>query len=700
MDQRHSDQAMWHQIEDLENASKIPAKQRAVKISGAVEKLVSEAYETGLSNASVEKLIDIITLPNELDQASLGALVKNMYPADKVTDSIVIKVVTSFGHGRKKPSFAIQALLLKWLIMVYEVLEHPGVLSQLYGVLFNLLDTMAIRAPLCHLLSLITRRKHVRTFRIQMLMELTRHAGNEPPLVGLVRVYKDFYPDVIVGDTTQGRASVFRHPNPEWRETLLELQHLRSLNAQENLGEKDQRFTIGGGSDARFRQGKSSIVPTVHTSRAQENSTTLEEIEDASDLIHKLEKIEMPNQLVAVIDDPLLQKLLQIRSSAYTIQRIDNWLLAFFEDQLQSAEFSDKNVLGMLSAVRSYTQYTKILPSACIQYLRAMLPTWDGSTGRDIILDLLTYMPISSFNEIYQSTFVALEEAVLADTTGKVALLQFYTGLLRQWTTNLLTTPEPTASDGVIVKELLQHTNKLALTLLQTAPNVSSYSNILDFYEQVAVVISHPKLAQLRCITLPPDQVIYFLQFTNSINTISRLCQVLALYKKAFAAAMAPQTKGISHSYHKDYVNRFNGFLMDICNCVWRNRAFSTEDVNALGCLLPPASATVLTRYTAGVNQRLPFGSLFNLSFSPVLCLFSISYLREEEDAQDESIAIRHAGPATQTSLKQLGNDGGLTISWADYRLGVLRYLERQGLNGIGELMYNTMKPLMKNDKA
>lgn len=40
-------------------------------------------------------------------------------------------------------------------------------------------------------------------------MELMRQAGNEPALVGLVRVYKDYYPDVIVGDAVAGRASVF-----------------------------------------------------------------------------------------------------------------------------------------------------------------------------------------------------------------------------------------------------------------------------------------------------------------------------------------------------------------------------------------------------------------------------------------------------------------------------------------------------------
>lgn len=49
----------------------------------------------------------------------------------------------------------------------------------------------------------------------------------------------------------------------------------------------------------------------------------------------------------------------------------------------------------------------------------------------------------------------------------------------------------------------------------------------------------------------------------------------------------------------------------------------------------------------------------------------------------------------TQRSLAQLGKDGGVQLSWASYRLGVLQYLEGKGVKGVGELMYNTMKHLM-----
>lgn len=44
---------------------------------------------------------------------------------------------------------------------------------------------------------------------IHLSLELTRQAGNDTALVGLMRVYKDYYPDVIIGDTSSRRASVF-----------------------------------------------------------------------------------------------------------------------------------------------------------------------------------------------------------------------------------------------------------------------------------------------------------------------------------------------------------------------------------------------------------------------------------------------------------------------------------------------------------
>ncbi|KUJ11771.1 Mis6-domain-containing protein [Mollisia scopiformis] len=687
---------------DLESASKRPAKQRAIKISGLIDRVCSKAYDDGFLVEELHRVVDTITLANELDQGSLSNLIRNLYPVSKVPDSVVIKVVSSLGNGRFKPSYNTQAGLLKWLVMVYDVLENPRMLSQLYSIIFNLLDTAAIRPQLCHVLSLITRRKHVRPFRIQLLMELVRRAGNEPPLIGLMRVFKDYYPDVIVGDATAGRASVFTHPNPEWRARLSEVQDLHLQRTQDALPIEQRTFRIANKGTNALKRKRGSVIPYVYTSHAQEFSTTLEEIEDVHEFVQKFEKIDPPNQLVAVISDPLLQKFLHLRSSEVDSSRIDSWLLAFFEDQLQNSGTEKDGILEMLDAILKYARYTKNLPPACLSYLQSMISFWNGNTGADTILGLLTYVPLADFEDLYASTFRLLEGAILCDgtTESKLRLLRFYGSLLDQWITTLLSQPKPIAAAGQAIKLLMEHVSDLSLTIIQSSIDTGALCTVLEFYERAAASTMHSNLKSVVRISLPPAELIYTLHFTNSLAIQSKLCALLAIYKKAFEFAMAPKNAMKQESYSSVYVNGFNGFLMDLCNCLWRSKAFNYADPNARGCLLDPTVNVVLSKYISTLDGSLSLLTLFTFSYSPLLCLLAISHIRELEDASVDEIERRHAGPVSQMSLKQLENQGGMKLSWQDYRLGFLHYLERRGVLGISELMYNTMKHLMPSKEV
>ncbi len=329
-----------------------------------------------------------------------------------------------------------------------------------------------------------------------------------------------------------------------------------------------------------------------------------------------------------------------------------------------------------------------------------MIPEWDGSTGRDVILRLMVYTPLKPFDELYQSTFEPLEQAVLDDGTveSKTALLSFYTLLLDQWSISLHAEPSPTVQAAEPLSALIAHVNSLALTIVQSSLSISTISIILTFYERIVALITNPALTACIRIILPPAELIYTLAFTTSLAILSRLCAILALYKKAFEVAMAPKvTPGLV--YPGPYVNHFNGFLMDLCNCLWRSRAFNTSDPNAMGCLLPPSVTSSLARYASSLETAHALAALFALSLSPTICLLAIEYVRELEDAAAEEIVKRHAGPVFDKTLKQLDRDGGLRLQFADYRLGVLRYMENKGVDGVGELMYNTMKNLMPSKR-
>jgi centromere protein I len=277
-----------------------------------------------------------------------------------------------------------------------------------------------------------------------------------------------------------------------------------------------------------------------------------------------------------------------------------------------------------------------------------------------------------------------------------------YTNILHHWTTILQSIDSLPAQTNQMITDLSAHVNSLVLSVIQMFPSISIHSAVLEFYEQYCRIVADDDLVSKVRIELPPPLLVYTLFFNGSLATVSRLCQILARYKKGFELAMSIKSQGNSQgktalSYNRAYVGMYNGFLMDICNCFWRTRAFGDTDPNAQGCLVPRPTVTALVSYVPSVEKTFNLASLFSFSYSPVLCLFSIQSLRALEDAEteiDSSIETRHAGPVTQSSLAKLSTMGGIRLSWQDYRIGVLESLGAQGFGGVAELLKNTMTVL------
>ncbi len=72
-------------------------------------------------------------------------MIKNLYPAQQVPGDVIITIVAALGHGKGKPTPGTQDSLVKWLVLVHEIIEDVGILSRLYGVLFGMLDMISIR---------------------------------------------------------------------------------------------------------------------------------------------------------------------------------------------------------------------------------------------------------------------------------------------------------------------------------------------------------------------------------------------------------------------------------------------------------------------------------------------------------------------------------------------------------------------------
>lgn len=298
---------------------------------------------------------------------------------------------------------------------------------------------------------------------------------------------------------------------------------------------------------------------------------------------------------------------------------------------------------------------------------------------------------------------------------SRTALLGFYSALINQWGVKLRSQSDKT-EESVYLSQIIVHAELLASSILEFSvededkKSKPATVSVLDFYKTLSELFSHaPQDARFR-ITLPYAQTVYTLAFTPSIAVLSTLNSILAVYKSAFEASLSSQVLQAQNSpaYGTDLVGRFNGYVMDMCNVLWRNRALNTEDPNALGCLVPAPTTTALTNYIKGLSEaskhydresafHINLTSIFSLSHHAAICNLSAACFADlEEDQQVADDRPKFRKPVTQKALQALERDGGAKITWQEYRVHMLDWLDAIGCRGTGVLMRSTMKALRK----
>ncbi|KAI9741907.1 MAG: hypothetical protein M1834_000296 [Cirrosporium novae-zelandiae] len=688
----HHDQ-LSQEIEGLKTVSKLPARQRSAQLPVFINPICSYAYEKGLFPDALNDIVELVTIQTHLDQTSITSLIRNLYPVTKVSSDVIVRVVGALGEGEFKPKPVTQDYLVRWLILIYDELEEPSILGGLYGVLFNLLDMISLRNSLCHLLSLVTRRKHVKPFRIQALLELSRSI-DDPALKGLLRVYKNYYPDVIVGDSVSGRVSLFKPMDLEWKQRLHIIREANTRDIEDSYMNGSSFKVVQHGA----KRSKISVIPEVYTSYSNQESVTLEEIRTVDDFVENFEKLELPSQAVSAISGPVARKYMLLNPSDISIRRRDQWLSAFLngsmDDKMEWENEDKKSLLIFLQQVLSFAQRTKELPAPVENFLIALMEKDLNEGLRELALALLSYIPIQPFKSLQKRLLDHLESHFLSSfLDAQEVLLKFYTSLLFNWTAILIAQhPKPTKPSRILsqsLNALIAHATTLSLTLLTNNQSPTNVTHIIRFHTTLAQTVSlAPTNPNIR-IFIPPASLVYTLFFASSLSTLSRVCTMLATYKRPLEYA---QIHGGTFSYSNDFIKEFNGYVMDICNCIWRNRAFNTTDTNAVGCLLPPAVVSSLTTYASSRDYNI--SSLFSISFHPALFNISNEAFHDVEDEADRNneLQIFHTGPVTAKSLERLQDHGGLSISWAEYRLEILGWLEKRGVKGVWEFVGTYIK--------
>jgi centromere protein I len=112
-----------------------------------------------------------------------------------------------------------------------------------------------------------------------------------------------------------------------------------------------------------------------------------------------MDKLELPNQLVAVLADPLLQKLLILRPNPESYQRISNWLSAVFQE-VMAGDADEATLWEVLEVVREFVVQTKTMPPLLLSFFSRFFEIWGGEGQRHVVFDILCFTPFHDFNGI------------------------------------------------------------------------------------------------------------------------------------------------------------------------------------------------------------------------------------------------------------------------------------------------------------
>lgn len=302
---------------------------------------------------------------------------------------------------------------------------------------------------------------------------------------------------------------------------------------------------------------------------------------------------------------------------------------------------------------------------------------------------------------------------------SRTDLLEFYSAMISEWGVKLRS-QQFISEESAPLTELIGHAELLA-SAIQEIHSVSddgqiasrpAILSILQFYQCLADLFSHASENAGIRLAVPPAPSIYTITFTPIVSVISILSSILAAYKSSFENSLTSKIiKPANPSdplYDPKVVGQFNGYVMDTCNLIWRNRALNSEDPNARACLVPAPSISVFTNYIRDVNEtakrydhksafHCTLPSIFSLSHHVALCNLSAACFADLED--DQNIAEDRSKlrkPVAPKALQALEKEGGAKITWQEYRVHMLDWLDAVGSTGTGELMRSTMKALRK----
>ncbi|GJN94703.1 hypothetical protein Rhopal_007794-T1 [Rhodotorula paludigena] len=686
-------------------------------IDAALDELAALAEEHGLNQGSLCKGYEL-ALGGVLPTAQALKLLPELVPREPLPVQPVLLTLSALGDashnlplGAGKVDYKVQRRALEQLVVLLELgaisEQARSTLDRLYGVVERGLQYRTLRDATAAILCQVTRRHHVKPYRID---ELNRIIARDPaPPSSLLRLreeYRSYEPERVYEQRSTGSSRAGRSKALEaWKESA-------------------STIFEGGGAKVPDSNGERELSRTT---------TPLSDLSTVTALASHIDTSSMPSQAASVLStvsgstrrarpppeaDRARAWGLLLRSgyqpNSEHLARLSAWLISQLQYELYDLEPSDAGrarIEDLFCRVRELCELGGELLEALEPFLADFLHTWDGEHHRKVVFDIVALLKPFSWEQ-YAGFFLdkLRKLADSHDVEWSADFVACLTALVRNLAVRDNWDPEtPTVTAFGMLDGNVQYLDALqgilafgdAFILSATCRFPTSLvlrTAALTFYERL---LDLPLALDLPLVVLPSPAFTYTCLLSNELMSLSRICGIVARLRDALvgeASAIVSSGSGAA----PEHVEALNARVVEIVGVLWQKRFLRAKegadetDAGVMGLSkhdvdeLNARNAESRTESSANSQGITTHGAL------ALLARDCLAVLAEHQGKSSEALV----GPVTVSSLKALSaatqHPSAPNLSFNAFRPHLVEYLAQRGATGLSEFLFSSLQSLVQ----
>uniref|UniRef100_A0A8C5TS11 Centromere protein I n=1 Tax=Malurus cyaneus samueli TaxID=2593467 RepID=A0A8C5TS11_9PASS len=603
----------------------------------------STALQQGLPPEAFEILLSVVLSGKFVDTVNTR-LLKSLIPTSVIPENSLVTAVSWLCAS--KCSSSIQLLFLRWLITVFDFIDHKEQLHALYGFFFSFLQDEKMCPYICHLLYLLTRKESGESHlcELETILFLILF-GMQSYLQALLSLYKLFCPEQVTITLPGKMKTYFKNSEGPWKAAIAAVR-------QRNQGTSPlSQAVFLGTSQPQSRKRKWNaqlVIPasSTNTNNLEEDrekssvesysaneSFPVEQLRTFPQLLQNIHCLEFPSQMGSVLTNPLLLHYMNCVKDESIYLRLYYWMGQMLQEECTWCVVDNPNEEEFKSFLNTVYKAECFLQEGladCEEFLYRTLPLWDGVCCRSEVLRLVSWIPLSSVSDIKSYLYDPLAQLFYTSSIYfKCSVLETLKQLLQNWLNcNVIQMDSEFSSlnttlSGLVnvVAELVHFVGRISTIALRLENNSTFLLYfILDFYETVCDMYLKYNLPLL---ILPPAGVFYpALLCMDSVN-LNQLCYIMYRYRTNLVAAKENELskkKILQFKFSNQTYQEYNQYITAMVGCLWTSSVFQ-KDIHPQGLRMDDE----LLSKTAVKELK----TSFNIVYHPAMMGYSVHFLQQ-----------------------------------------------------------------------